>query len=686
MSSTMPSALASGRYQLGQLIGRGGMAEVHVALDTRLGRTVAIKIMRADLAADNIFLKRFRREAHAVAQMNNPNIVNIYDSGEEVVEGPNGTTETLPYIVMEYIKGQTLRDIIKVNGALSQRDSEMVMLGVLGALDYSHRMGVIHRDIKPGNIMISEQGVVKVMDFGIARALDDSAATMTQSQGVVGTAQYLSPEQARGETVDMRSDLYSAGCVLYEMLTGRPPFTGDSAVAIAYQHVSEIATPPSSVVPGLPPMWDRICAKAMAKDRQNRYATAAEFRNDILSFMNGGVPVAAAFNPLTDLSNVKARKAAESDAYQNGATAPTTATQTFNPITGQFERITPSPLNNPTAVKSRAEQRAAAAKTKRRKQIIIGSVIGVLALLAIILGIAFAIGNPKNNTTEMVTVPTFNATMSKDTISAKLKALGLTMVEKQDTDSTEKAGTFTDQDPEGGTSVEKGSKVEVWFSAGPQSVPVPDVKDKSQEEARQELEDAGFTVSSSVRTEDSDTISKDMVTRTDPAIGSSQPKGTSITIYVSSGMTKVPDNLVGQTQDAAQKSLTDRGFSVVIQSETSSDVAAGSVSRVEPGSGTSVMQGSTITIWVSSGKEQVAVPSVTGWTFSQAKAQLESLGFKVTQSGSSGNSDIVLSTNPASGTTADKGATITVTTQSSSTPDPTPTPTPTPDPDSGETD
>ena len=192
-----------------------------MALDTRLGRTVAVKIMRADLANDDIFLARFRREAHAVAQMNNPNIVNIYDSGEELVSSESGDAERLPYIVMEYVKGQTLRDIIKVNGALSQRDCEQVMLGVLNALDYSHRMGIIHRDIKPGNIMISEQGVVKVMDFGIARALDDSAATMTQSQGVVGTAQYLSPEQARGETVDMRSDLYSAGCVLYEMLTGR---------------------------------------------------------------------------------------------------------------------------------------------------------------------------------------------------------------------------------------------------------------------------------------------------------------------------------------------------------------------------------------------------------------------------------------------------------------------------------
>ncbi len=373
MSTSMPTALAGGRYQLGQLIGRGGMAEVHVALDTRLGRTVAVKIMRADLANDDIFLARFRREAHAVAQMNNPNIVNIYDSGEELVSSESGDAERLPYIVMEYVKGQTLRDIIKVNGALSQRDCEQVMLGVLNALDYSHRMGIIHRDIKPGNIMISEQGVVKVMDFGIARALDDSAATMTQSQGVVGTAQYLSPEQARGETVDMRSDLYSAGCVLYEMLTGRPPFTGDSAVAIAYQHVSEVATPPSAVVPGLPKMWDSICAKAMAKDRQNRYATASEFKTDILTYMNGGVPVAAAFNPLTDLSNMKARKEAERDLPTTPVEPHQQPTQAFNPVTGQFEQIPPANGANSAALQSRAQQRAAAAKAKKRKKIIIGS-------------------------------------------------------------------------------------------------------------------------------------------------------------------------------------------------------------------------------------------------------------------------------------------------------------------------
>ena len=378
MNINMPTSLAGGRYQLGQLVGRGGMAEVHVALDTRLGRTVAVKIMRADFANDKIFLERFRREAHSVAQMNNPNIVNIYDSGEEVVATETGQTEHLPYLVMEYVKGQTLRDILKVNGALSQRDAEQVMMGVLNALEYSHRMGIIHRDIKPGNIMISEQGVVKVMDFGIARALDDSAATMTQSQGVVGTAQYLSPEQARGESVDMRSDLYSAGCVLYEMLTGRPPFTGDSAVAIAYQHVSEVATPPSSVVPGLPKMWDSICAKAMAKDRQNRYATASEFKNDLLTFMNGGVPMAAAFNPLTDLTNMKARKQAEMDANTVAMTpaGETAATQAFNPVTGQFEAV-PNPQNG-VSTKTRAEQRAEAAKARKKKQIIIGSVVGGL--------------------------------------------------------------------------------------------------------------------------------------------------------------------------------------------------------------------------------------------------------------------------------------------------------------------
>lgn len=671
MSTSMPTALAGGRYQLGQLIGRGGMAEVHVALDTRLGRTVAVKIMRADLANDDIFLARFRREAHAVAQMNNPNIVNIYDSGEELVSSESGDTERLPYIVMEYVKGQTLRDIIKVNGALSQRDCEQVLLGVLNALDYSHRMGIIHRDIKPGNIMISEQGVVKVMDFGIARALDDSAATMTQSQGVVGTAQYLSPEQARGETVDMRSDLYSAGCVLYEMLTGRPPFTGDSAVAIAYQHVSEVATPPSAVVPGLPKMWDSICAKAMAKDRQNRYATASEFKTDILTYMNGGVPAAAAFNPLTDLSNMKARKEAERDLPTTPVEPQQQPTQAFNPVTGQFEQIPPANGANSAALQSRAQQRAAAAKAKKRKKIIIGSVIAVLAVALVGAGVVFAMsGAPNKSAEDKVTIPEVcNASTSKDNIKLKLETLGLKMTEKQDTDSTEPEGTCTKMSPDAGSKVAKGSAVKVWFSAGPQSTQVPDVKERSQEEARSILESAGFKVNATVRTEDSADIAKDMVTKTDPAAGQSVPKGTTITIYVSSGMTTVPSNLVGQSKDSVLQQYEGR-FSFTVEQESSDTVEAGLITRVSPDSGSSIAQGGSITIWVSTGKEKVAVPNIAAGTkYATAELMLKAVGLKAQANGPADPTAVVVGIDPGAGAQVDVGSTVTITTKAAATGD-----------------
>ncbi|MBT1172665.1 Stk1 family PASTA domain-containing Ser/Thr kinase [Bifidobacterium sp. MA2] len=663
----MPSALADGRYQLGQLVGRGGMAEVHVAMDTRLGRTVAIKIMRSDLANDEIFLARFRREAHSVAQMNNPNIVNIYDSGEETITGENGQPERLPYLVMEYVKGQTLRDIIRANGPLSQRDAEQVMLGVLNALEYSHRMGIIHRDIKPGNIMISDQGMVKVMDFGIARALDDSAATMTQSQGVVGTAQYLSPEQARGETVDMRSDLYSAGCVLYEMLTGRPPFTGDSAVAIAYQHVSEVATPPSAVVPGLPKMWDSICAKAMAKDRQNRYATAAEFKNDILTFMNGGVPVAAAFNPLTDLANMKARKQAEQDA----ATVPLnpdgggSSTQAFNPATGQFEQIRPAAST--TMAQTRAAQRAAALKARKRKKIVIGSLIGVAVALLVVLGVWFMVSGNEAATEQMATVPTITTSMTKDMAKAKIEAAGFTFEAVDDNDSTEPDGTFTKQNPEGGAKAARGSTVRVWFSTGPQSTKIPDVTGMTQSEARTELESAGFKVGTSVQTEDSASIAKDKVTRTNPAAGKSEPKGTTVLLYVSSGLTTIPDGLVGQSKDSAVAALRDAGFTgVTITEEYSDSVAAGNVMSVYPSSNTSVAQGTSVSLVVSKGSQPVTVPNVIGETYANAKAQLEALGFTVNQSGSASTSDRVVAQSTSSGSTAEKGATITLTTVATS--------------------
>ncbi len=653
MSITLPPSLADGRYRLGQLIGRGGMAEVHKAVDTRLGRTVAVKIMRSDLANDEVFLSRFRREAHSVALLNNPNIVSIYDSGEEILTDDQGNHERVPYLVMEYVKGQTLRSILKENGALSQRDSEQVMLGMLSALDYSHHMGVIHRDIKPGNIMISEQGIVKVMDFGIARAMDDSAATMTQSQGVVGTAQYLSPEQARGESVDMRSDLYSAGCVLYEMLTGRPPFNGDSAVAIAYQHVTEVATPPSSIVPGLPKMWDSICAKAMAKDRQNRYATASAFKSDILAFMNGGTPVAAAFNPLTDLANVKARKDAEQGTET--ATMPlteeeTAATQAFNPVQDPLNPAAATDL----ATAERTATKAAQQKSKRRKKIIIAAIVAALLLVAAGLGVTYM----SRNRHQMAEVPTINAQMSRILAREKVTAAGFNYQEKEDHDSAEPKGTFTKQSPKGGSMAPRGSTVTVWFSSGPKDTAIPDVKGMNQQEARRTLEKAGFKASPAASVEDSQDVPKDHVTRTDPAAGQSVAKGTSILLYISSGMTKVPD-LSGKSKDDATKTLQSLHFNITIHEQASNTVAKDVVISTDPAAGSSIQQGAMITVTVSSGMK---LGYYIDMTLGEAKRNLGQ-GVNIKVNGPNNDNAVVTGQDPTSGASFDKSKdTITLTT------------------------
>jgi serine/threonine-protein kinase len=275
---TATPRLVGNRYELGELIGYGGMAEVHRGRDVRLGREVAIKILRADLANDPAFLTRFRREAQSAAGLNYPAIVAVYDTGEDPGLSSNGD---IPYIVMEYVEGRTLRDVLKEQGRLPIRRALEITAEICGALDFSHRNGIVHRDVKPGNVMITPTGAVKVMDFGIARALSSNAATVTQTAAVIGTAQYLSPEQARGEPVDARSDVYSTGCLLYELITGSPPFTGDSPVAVAYQHVRENAPAPSSLNPEVPRTVDSIVMKALAKNPLNRYQSAGEMRADL---------------------------------------------------------------------------------------------------------------------------------------------------------------------------------------------------------------------------------------------------------------------------------------------------------------------------------------------------------------------------------------------------------------------
>src|SRR5262249_52094723 len=304
--------LLGGRYELDGIVGRGGMAEVFRARDIRLDRVVGVKTLRDDLARDQTFQARFRREAQSAASLNHPSIVAVYDTGEDMV----GSTP-VPYIVMEFVDGRTLRDLLRDDRRLLPERALEITDGVLRALDYSHRNGIVHRDIKPGNVMLTRSGEVKVMDFGIARAVADSQMTMTQTAQVIGTAQYLSPEQARGERVDARSDLYSTGCLLYELLTGRPPFTGDSPVAIAYQHVKEDPLPPSRLAREVPAWADAIVLKAMQKAPGARYQSAGEMRNDIQRALSGA-PVAA---PMLGAAYAGARRPTGAPTQAIGRTA-----------------------------------------------------------------------------------------------------------------------------------------------------------------------------------------------------------------------------------------------------------------------------------------------------------------------------------------------------------------------------
>ncbi|CPW20707.1 Probable serine/threonine-protein kinase PknB [Mycobacteroides abscessus] len=328
---TTPQHL-SDRYELGEILGYGGMSEVHLARDLRLNRDVAIKVLRADLARDPSFYLRFRREAQNAAALNHPAIVAVYDTGEaETATGP------LPYIVMEYVDGITLRDIVKDDGPMPIRRAIEVIADSCQALNFSHQHGIIHRDVKPANIMISKTGAVKVMDFGIARAVSDAGNSVTQTAAVIGTAQYLSPEQARGETVDARSDVYSLGCVLYELLTGEPPFVGDSPVAVAYQHVREDPVAPSKHNPEIPPGLDSVVLKALSKNPDNRYQNAAEMRADLMRVYQGEQPEAP--KVLTD-----AERSTMLSTPANTRAFPASGPQT-GPLPSQYEEPRRNPLS-----------------------------------------------------------------------------------------------------------------------------------------------------------------------------------------------------------------------------------------------------------------------------------------------------------------------------------------------------
>ncbi len=525
-----------GRYQLAEVLGRGGMAEVHRALDTRLGRPVAVKQLRIDLAQDPTFQARFRREAQSAAGLNHPTIVAVYDTGEE----PDPRTGVgVPYIVMELVEGPTLRDILREGGKIMPERALELTQGVLDALSYSHKAGIVHRDIKPANVMLTQTGNIKVMDFGIARAVADTSSTMTQTAAVIGTAQYLSPEQARGETVDARSDIYSAGCLLYELLTGRPPFVGDSPVSVAYQHVREAPVPPSRLNPAIGPEIDAITLKALAKAPADRYQSARDMKADIARLLAGEqvtaiVPTA----PVPDPN-------------------PTRAVPRASELAAASEVVTDEDSVLPGAGEDEDEP------AKKRRT---GLVVAIIAIVVVVLagGGVFAYRYFQPPATAMTTVPAVTgfrqAQATSELNNNQLGVGNVTTVNGPDDDTV---NTVTKQDPTANSSVPVNTEVDLTVNVGPKSGTIPaDLVGKDEDDAKQDLADAGFTnVTTTPATSESTDDKAGEVLSVSPTASTKAPLGNTVTLTVATGDSQVP-NVGGQPEAAARSALENAGFKV----------------------------------------------------------------------------------------------------------------------------
>jgi serine/threonine-protein kinase len=527
------------------------MAEVYRARDLRLDRTVAIKTLRTDLARDQTFQARFRREAQSAASLNNPTIVAVYDTGEDLSSGM-----PVPFIVMEFVDGRTVRDLlIEGHRLLPERMLEIVS-GVLRALEYSHQAGIVHRDIKPGNVMVTRNGDIKVMDFGIARAMSDSQATMTQTAQVIGTAQYLSPEQARGERVDARSDLYSTGCLMYELLTGRPPFTGDSPVAIAYQHVRENPIPPSRLDPSLPPWADSIVLKAMAKSPNDRYQSAAEMNADIQRAASG-MQVAAAMQPPTRVDDYYGQPRTAQMGPQTMMGAAQTALTPYQQTGYQ------QPYGYGNGGGGGPEQRGG-------RRWLPWFISGLVVLAAVIVAVILLHGGGGAT----VNIPLVN-NESYATASAQIKAAGLVPVENKEASSSVQSGIVISTNPDNGNSVAKNSRVTVNVSTGAANIALPNLTGSQASTAEAQLKSRGFTNVNPVAYAQS-TAPSGQVDHMTPAPGN-YPPNQQITLYVSGGGVAVP-NVVNQTAAEAQAILQQDGFQV----QTNSTPAAAN-QMVQPG-------------------------------------------------------------------------------------------------------
>ncbi|GFE23480.1 MULTISPECIES: Stk1 family PASTA domain-containing Ser/Thr kinase [Streptomyces] len=631
-----------GRYELGSVLGRGGMAEVYLAHDTRLGRTVAVKTLRVDLARDPSFQARFRREAQSAASLNHPSIVAVYDTGEDYVDGVS-----IPYIVMEYVDGSTLRELLHSGRKLLPERSLEMTTGVLQALEYSHRAGIVHRDIKPANVMLTRTGQVKVMDFGIARAMGDAGMTMTQTAAVIGTAQYLSPEQAKGEQVDARSDLYSTGCLLYELLTVRPPFVGDSPVAVAYQHVREEPQKPSNFDPEITPEMDAIVLKALVKDPDYRYQSADEMRADIEAALDGQ-PVAAA----------SAMGAAGYDQDQ-----PTTMLRPQDPA-GQTSMLPPMNADDGGyGYDDRGDRRRGGGQKKSNTSTILLVLAAVLVLVgAIFIGKAMF---TSSNTDGKVSVPDLvGKTRAEAKDSGRNGGFKVSEAGRKACDNVKK-GQVTEQSPEAGKTIDKNDTVDVTMCTGAVKVTVPDVEDLAFESARDRLERKGFKNVKKVPEESDRTPG--IVLKQNPAGQSEAPKSTVIVLTVAQESPKrnVPP-VTGQDFETAKKQLDDLGFEVSkTEQEVTDPNQVGKVLSQSPDGNTPAKEGSTVTLTVGKAGAQTPVPSVVGQTVKEAKKALQQAGFTNIQfaGGSQDDNARVAAQDPQPQTPSDpKTTTVTLTT------------------------
>ena len=582
------------RYELHRKLARGGMSDVYLARDQLLDRPVAVKVLFPEYAKDETFVERFRREAKAAANLNHPNIVAIYDWGQQ-----GGTY----FIVMEYIEGRSLSEIIRADGPLHPRRAAEITADVAAALGFAHRNGVVHRDIKPGNILISPSGQVKVADFGIAQAVTGGAeqSNLTQVGAVMGTATYFSPEQAQGKSVDPRSDLYSLGCVLFEMLTCRPPFSGDSPVAIAYKHVQEPTPLPSSMGIAVPTALEAIVAQMLAKMPGDRYASAEDLRADLRNYLEG-LPVAAMHSAAALAAGVAVGAAAVAGAAMGTATQAVPSVGAPTVATG----ATPPSGISPTTGYSSAYA-APEPEQKGRSSTFLWVLLGLLLVVAAGL---FYFGTRLNqSTTQQVDVPSV-VNQPVDTATATLEGAGFQVQAKTEPNNDVKQGIVFAQSPNGNTKADKGSTVVITVSAGLGQADVPAVTGLTKAAATSLLENNGFVVNATDQNDPK--IPVGIVISQDPAGGQKADKGSTVTINVSSGPSAVavPD-VAGQSATTASANLTELGFKVNETQQSSTSVDAGKVIGTNPPAGKQLPRGSVVTIIVSTGPPATTTTSTT---------------------------------------------------------------------------